>query len=394
MGASIGLSIRMLGAGMMAILAAFCVWSLGPRISTVYRAIVFPVSVAISFLVLQFSIHGESPSRHFITWIMALIIVQSLCLRQGFLHRFAVAAFIIGLTTLPFVQYQDAGGEVVRAGLERDISGIIANPNGLAMWFGFCCVFFAVIGIETKRNYLRVASWLAATACLTVVGMTVSRGALIAVTTAIVIASRHILKRSFLPVLLLVILASIIVGLGLFEQQTAFYVERGLEETGRFLIWPVVLQRFLDSPLLGVGPSNIQTFIFGRNKFYAPHNGFLYVGLACGVIPLAFFVAYWVRATQGAFRVHTKYLSNAPFFLPLLTYAFLTTMTSDTVFMSPWMVVILSTAIAAENPLRTAKVPSIVDAKRAHFLAHWANRGQPLSGKPHFRRPEIFSKRS
>src|SRR5205823_93867 len=92
MGSVWGLWVPMLGGGTLAVLTAFCIMRLGSRATTVYALIAFPLACAISYVVVQLLVHGES-LRHdyvwvFIIWIPMLIIVQALALRQGFLHRF------------------------------------------------------------------------------------------------------------------------------------------------------------------------------------------------------------------------------------------------------------------------------------------------------------------
>ena len=91
--------------------------------------------------------------------------------------------FAIGLPALRSLRQIDwgvttsAGEEVVRAAG----SGPLSNSNGMAFWFGFCAIYFAVVGLETRRMSLRLVAWTAAVACLFVIGLTVSRGTLLAV---------------------------------------------------------------------------------------------------------------------------------------------------------------------------------------------------------------------
>jgi O-antigen ligase len=340
----------MIGAGSLAVLAAFCIMRLGSRAMSVYAPIAFPLGCAISVIVLQVSLHSESlmedSLRQFVVWILSLFIVQSLCLSQGFLHRFAVAAFTIGLTVVPYLQVYVSGAQYQRFGLDRTIGGL-ANPNDLAAWFGFCSVYFIILGIETKRAVVRVASWLVAIGCLYIIGLTLSRGPLFASAIAVSIALRRLLKRGFLPVLFLMILCWLVYESGLFERIAAFYTLRSTEETGRLLVWPLVVQRFLSAPLTGVGMSNIATPVSFDGPSITPHSGFLFIALASGIIPLAFFVAYWWRAAWGALRAYAEQTADTPFCIPLLIYAFLITLTGNLPFMAPWVIVTLSTAMTA-----------------------------------------------
>src|SRR5262249_19105843 len=145
--------------------------------------------------------------RSVVVWGLTLIIVCTLCLREGFFHRFALVTLAIGGLSLPFLNLgYEQSVQLQRAGLETSIG--LANPNELAAWFGFVCVYCLIIAIETRRNNFRVAAAVIAVACLFVVGLTVSRGSLIAIAIAGVVAGRNRLKRGFLPILLMLVLGS------------------------------------------------------------------------------------------------------------------------------------------------------------------------------------------
>jgi O-antigen ligase len=349
MGPAIGLSMGMVGAGTLAVLAAVCITRLGSQAMTIFSAIAYPLGCAISFLVVQLIIYDESimrePLREFISWMLSLVVVYSLSLRRGFLHRFALVAFAIGLTWLPYLQIQEHRAELDRVGLDRKVSN--ANPNDLAAWFGFCAVYFFVVGIEAKRILIRLAAWPLAIGCLYVASLTVSRGPLLGFTVAAILTFRRILKRSLLPVLCLTVLSWGCYQAGLFERAMVSYSARATEETGRFLVWPLALERFLDSPFIGVGISEIATYIPSSDYEVTPHNSFLFIALASGVVPLTFFVAYWWRAASGVLGCGSRRPDDTAFLIPLLAYAFLIANQLNAPFMSSWMMVILSTAIAA-----------------------------------------------
>jgi len=365
-----GISVPLVGAAMMAALAAFCVMRLG---FVFYERIASALGCAISFVVLQMALHGQSlfdlTIRSWITWIFALIIVQSLSLRRGFLHRFALVAFVIGLTTLPSLRVTLDTTELARLGLER--GSPLSNPNGLAAWFGFCVVYFTILGLETKRAKVRVVSWVVAFGCLFVVALTVSRGPLFASVLAIVLSLRHLLKRSFLPVLLLVMLSWGILESGLFDRTLAFYTTRGMSDTGRLAVWPIAIQRSLGSPWVGVGATDIETYVASRGKLISPHNSFLLIALASGVIPLAFFLLYWIRAAQGVFRSNAEKLADGRFLIPLFIYAFLITQILNQPFTLPFMTVTLATAIGyasrGTHPfVRIQRLRTAIDRERPY----------------------------
>jgi hypothetical protein len=323
---------------------------------TVYAPLALPLGCGISSIVVQLLLHGESleSAKPFILWMFTLMIVQSLALRREFLHHFALVAFIIGLTALPRLR-ANFGGGVVRMDLDRTTSlPVLANANGLAAWFGFCCVYWTIVGLETKRGAVRVAAWLAATGCLYVVGLTVGRGALFAVAIAILVALRRLLKRGFVPLLVLIILSWIIYETGLFKPMTEFYAARGTENTGRLTVWPLVLERFFSAPLGGVGVSNIGTRT-PRGRVITPHNSFLYIALASGVVPLIFFLGYWIRTARKAFGTNVAQVPDAPFRLSLFIYALLIDLQLNAYFMTPCTLVTLCVVSSTPRRLRRTK---------------------------------------
>src|SRR5262249_34068153 len=152
-------------------------------------------------------IKGEG-IRSFIIWIFALIIIRSLSLHRGFLHRCALVLFSIGLIVLPYlvVKGPGLGGMRERLAVDSTVMGYLSNSNDLGTWFGFYCLYFTIVGIETKHNGVRIVSILIAVGCLYIVGLTVSRGALLATAIGITIACRRLLRGGFVPLLLFITL--------------------------------------------------------------------------------------------------------------------------------------------------------------------------------------------
>jgi O-antigen ligase len=363
---------------MLPVLAAFCIIRLGWRATTVYAPLKLPLAFTISYLVVQITFHDAfiMGERGFFTWILALIIIQSLCLRQGFLHRCALVLFVMGLITLPYLNFKGSvAGSREQAAVGSMVSGDFTNSNGLGAWFGFCCLYFTIVSIETKRVGIRVASSLAAVGCLYIVGLTISRGALMATAIGITIALRGLLKRGFVPLLVFIIAGGIMHNFGVFDRITSHYAARGMEETGRGLVWPVAIERFLSSPLTGVGTANIATYVSGRRRPFTTHNGFIFVALSSGILPFALFVAWWIRAAQNAFS-HDKRLPYSTFRIPLLVYTFMQTLVGDLPFMAPWGILTFAVVMASSIPYGGAALSCTALRRwRAQRFGHHAEAG-------------------
>ena len=346
LGGAFGLFINNVGSGLLAILFVVCLQELKFQAFTVLGLVAFPLGCAIAHSLIQLFLHDEllmgDSVRPFVLWMFTLVIVQSLSLRRNFLHRFSVVVFLVGLCALPFLSVTVQTNAYQRVGLDRAVG--FAHPNEMAEWFGFCSVYFIVLGIITRRNSVRTLSWLIAVGCLFVVTLAVTRGTLTAVAVAVLVASRHLLKKGFFPILILGCLIWLIVQLPIFDQAMQAYGERGLEETGRFAVWPNIFKRFLDSPLIGVGGSNVGGFTDAGN-FITPHNAFLYLAQASGIVPLALFIAYWFRAARATVQKNAKSSPDAAFRVPFLLFIFQAVGGADFSFMMPWGVVALAIAL-------------------------------------------------
>jgi len=210
-----------------------------------------------------------------------------------------------------------------------------------------------------------------------VVGLTVSRGALAGIALATIVAICRSPKRVLVPVLLLTVSILVGIGSGLFDDVIGYYGARKSQETGRLLTWPVVLGEFLSSPLTGTGVSNAEVFVAAKNDKVTPHNGFLFVALTSGLIPLFFFSRYWWVAIKGAIGALRVRAPDAPFMLPLVLYALVTTVLTNQAFMYDWAVVTLSTAVAATSLPTVRLRGASVYGQRSHTV------------KVRARRPEI-----
>ncbi|MBA3965433.1 MAG: O-antigen ligase family protein [Nitrospirales bacterium] len=350
MGPVVGLEIDRLGIVILGILACFCFLSIGERPVDFFKTLILPIGLGLSYLIIQMMYHGISVQQDyvkmFIPWILTLIVVQALSFRRGFLHRFVIFALLLGGFMMFFIDIKEYGTEgITRLALEKGAG--LSNSNALADWFGFCAVYMYMYGVVAERQEIRLVAWMLSTGCLLVVTLTVSRGALLAILIAIVLGSREILKRGFLPLLILFLLVWVAYGVGLFDQALMFYTMRATEESGRFLVWPLAFEGFLNAPLTGVGANNVNIFVPQAAKYVTPHNGILFLAMASGIIPLLFYLAYWLQAGWASLCAPIAKIKTASFYLPLVAYAFLVCLSSNVAFMNSWVVVTLAAAMTS-----------------------------------------------
>ena len=342
---AVGLEIPLLAGVSILAIWGFCVLQLKSSARVVFAPLALLIACVVSFLLIQTVVHGESlldsNIRTFITWILGLMIVQSLCLRGGFSRRFPLVLFAIGAVTLPFIGFNP--GEVEMARVDIAVQGSLTHPAGLAEWFGFLAIFFAISGLESRRASLRIVAWLIALACLFVVTLSIERGPLFGAVLAITVGFRKMLKRGFAPLLAVVILAFLAYGSGLFERAYSSYAERGMEDTGRPEIWSMTIGRIQESPFFGVGESNVSVAI-SPTRSVSPHNSFLHFAVSAGFIPALLFLAFWVRAGwKSAFSAQDS--ESQPFRLPYLLFTLTGLMLGDAGFMGYG--VLLATSLVA-----------------------------------------------
>jgi O-antigen ligase len=345
LGGVFGLVVNNVATGLLVLLVIFSLADVGSQANSVIKALIFPLGCAIAYTSIQLFFFEESlmdTIRPFLIWMCVLFLVQLLTLRENFLLRFVLVMLLIGLAALPYLSfYQGAsGGHVMRrAALDKAIG--FSQTNEMGAWYGFCAIYFVVLGITTKTHVTRNLSWAIAIGCLYMVTLTVSRGALLAVAVAFVVASRQFLKSGFLPILLFVSLVAIVFGMGLFDETLDFYTARGAEDTGRVAVWPLIIESFLNSPWIGVGHSNVGATPMGRH-LVTPHNAFLYMAQSSGIVPLVLFIAYWLRVGLAAVRANVRKSSEAAWYLPLFVYTFIACNLGAFTFTHLWATVALA----------------------------------------------------
>jgi hypothetical protein len=350
MGPSLGLAVGGVGVGFLMI-AVLGIWFVegGSSLACVIGQIYLPLSCAIGVMFICIFIHDETTSqpylRDFGIWLPSLIVVQWLAGRKQFLVRFAFVTVLLGLAMTLFMNAFSGGG-YQRVGLERGVG--FANPNDLGYWYGFCTLYMTIAGFASRRNNIRVFCWSLAIVCLYLVTLTVSRAPVIALAVAVLVATRSLLKEGFLLIFALVAVVYGAIELGMFDSALQAYSLRGSEETGRLRVWPVVIEKILSSPFVGVGASHVVTVVPDGGSF-TPHNGLLLIATASGIPMAALFIGHWVKAAKGALLTTRLNLRDSIFHLPLLTYAFLVMNSGNLVFMAPWAIVCLALPLSSSS---------------------------------------------
>jgi probable O-glycosylation ligase (exosortase A-associated) len=168
-----------------------------------------------------------------------------------------------------------------------------------------------------KQKLLKLAAAVVAVLCAVTVLFTFSRGGLLtlaAITPPIIWRSRH---RAAMTLL-------IALGLGGFllltsDQFTQAYVERAQtisdyqgdrSAQGRFDAWTTSWRVFLDYPVFGVGPNNLEVvhrkYSPDPERFRVSHNAYLQILCECGLPALLLFVGAIGSAIWGLRRTRRE----------------------------------------------------------------------------------------
>jgi O-antigen ligase len=151
--------------------------------------------------------------------------------------------------------------------------------------------------------------------------------------------------------MLLIVLTGVGYGTGLFDDIISRYETRGAEDTGRLPVLPVAIERFLRSPLIGVGAAQVASYVEGREHLIAPHNTFIWLALASGIVPLLLFVGWWIQMGRNAIAASGD--RDAPFLAPLLAFTFVSSILGDLVVMLPWA--LIAVCFAMKYGARTSR---------------------------------------
>ncbi len=208
LGAPLGLILMgSIGSGFLLVpILALCFVALGPALLTTLQTAWIPLACGSIYLFIQLGVHGESLYGMYVyqfgPWLLSLAIVQVLAIhRPNFLTRFIWFTFVMGLGMLPFMSLSH-GAALQRVEMNQEMG--YANGNAMAGWFGFCVVCMVIRGYVEKNLSSRLIAWGIAVLSLYIVTLTVSRGALLAIAGALLVASVRLLKGGLLPLFLLI----------------------------------------------------------------------------------------------------------------------------------------------------------------------------------------------
>jgi O-antigen ligase len=348
----LGISINLLGIG---ILSSCAILALFLMISD-YRPILILILICLTsglFLVIQMEVFqvawDQGGVKALLTWVLLSVVFYAQIHRPGFLKRLGIVMLIISVLLMPSIILEKARvpGEIVRAKAVEGTS--LNNANALGALLGFTALVFWLWGFRQARMVRRWGLWGISVIIFLLMGLTVSRGALLAVLIGLVLSFRGVsLRHRISAMVMLTILSYVVLFIPFIAQLVGDFQARALEETGRFLIWPAAWEQIVQSPWLGHGAEH-EIYLPSLGVYRSAHNPFLYLWVSSGILPVIFLAILWVCALRKANRWDPKIDKAGIDPLPLLGYAITMSMSSNFHFVSVWAVVAVCYSTIGDN---------------------------------------------
>ena len=255
-------------------------------------ALLFVVWAAVVLL-----IQGDSPKLplKFWTWPQLLLMVwmtweiaRTEQRVRGLMLAYVLGAYVAALDT--FLIYRQ------QAGALRRFAAGGADPNDLAMILALALPMAWYLGLTYRQPLLRWICRLYVPVCVVAVGLTGSRGGMIATTVALLVVpfcmTRLSPGRMFSAVVMLLVAGALAVAYTpdtLIQRlaSTGTEVEGG-RFGGRGKLWKAGLEVFTEEPLIGYGTGQFRIAIepILPNEVQAAHNSFISLLVEQGLIGL------------------------------------------------------------------------------------------------------------
>lgn len=288
----------------------------------------------------------------FATMMLSAIIFVFLIRRPGFFKRILITMYIAGVFSYWNADVSEYG--------RLQGGGTLTNPNTFAAWMAFCCLGLAMWGFHARNMIEKVGTWGMMFYGLVIIGLTVSRGALVALGFAMLVFLLVYAPRSTSMVNIFITILFIGIGTFAFTRTpiyldiTESYEERWDKDTGREELWPAALEKISQSPLLGYGSGGLK--IVTTTHVHSSHNPFLTTGLIGGIFPPLLLGVMYVL---GFFRMEKWKPIDGVFWLPaFFVYVFVMMNFSNWYFIRPWAMLTIVAALEYRHLLTDGDEPA------------------------------------
>lgn len=225
----------------------------------------------------------------------------------GLMTAYVFGAYVAAFDTL--LLYRSSGGKLVRFAAGN------ADPNDHAMVLALGLSMAWYLGMTSRRLFMRWAYRAYLPVAIVVIGLTGSRGGMLAGMVALLIVPLTMTKMS--PARM----ATAIVILGISGAVAVTYVPQRLVDRfastggevqdlsfgGRFKLWMAGVRAFTQKPVMGYGTSGFTRAVGGQLGAYTQvaHNSFLSVLVEQGLVGLLFYLMMFVAVFLALMRLPT-----------------------------------------------------------------------------------------
>ena len=303
----------------------------------------FHLSLFVIIVFIQIFFNGGINSLSFINlfvnWLLLTFFIEGLViLDKNVLKAIALSIILVFIFLWP-KRYDVPEGSVTRvyfSGTTFD------NPNTFALWLGFAALIFFYWGQNKPKIFGKIFFWGLSLLSLYFLSQSFSRGAILGLGIALIFSIKYIKKKDLAIILILILLTILTAKNNLvLENVISGYQLRINLDTGRTLIWKEAFNHLMNHPFTGVGIDSVEILIPSlTSSGVSPHNSFLQIGLASGLIPLFVLLAEILLLLFISLKSQYKGSANSYSFppLPLWFYSVIGMFMISEAIYAPWCV--------------------------------------------------------
>ncbi len=223
----------------------------------------------------------------------------------GLLSAYVLGSYVSGLATI--LLYHRAGGEA------RRFAGGGGDPNDLAMNLAAAIPMAWYLGMTHHRPMVRWACRAYIPVGLLSIGLTGSRGGMIATVVALLIVPLTMTRLSPGKLSLAIVLLAISGGLAVAyvpktivsRLSTTTTAVEDLSLGGRFRIWKAGIRVFVQRPMVGYGSGSFKVALLPElgNATQVAHNSYLSVLVEEGLVGFLLYLAMFVAVFLALMRL-------------------------------------------------------------------------------------------
>lgn len=260
---------------------------------------------------------GENFAKTLVFYYLIVTLIDTRPKLNAFIVLYVL---LIGKVCFDAYTGYQSGAFTHTMGMDRmtGATSVGGDPNSLATTIAVSVPFVVATALVFKQFFFRIPLLGMAAGMLMILGITGSRGGFLAAIGVVLggfAFSRNKIMTAFIIVLLAVVFWVTLPG----QYQSRYLTLTDVDDlnqtsTGRWDVWKVGIQMFINRPLLGIGigafPTAHGSGAFGGGKWIQPHNFMVQLAAESGVVGivvwLGFFFRYVLRNIKSLRQIGLK----------------------------------------------------------------------------------------